>query len=62
MLVITTEGSHLASVEETRAWQQEVPNSELLVPPGDSYHIAVTDPDRCAGATLDFIKRHSGAR
>jgi len=61
MLVITTEGSSLASVEQTRAWQQQVPNSELLVLPGDSYHIAVTDPDRCAAATLDFIRRR-GAR
>jgi len=57
MLVITTEGSSLASVERTRAWQQQVRNSELLVLPGDSYHIAVTDPDRCAQATLEFIQR-----
>jgi pimeloyl-ACP methyl ester carboxylesterase len=57
MLVITTEGSSLASVEQTRAWQEQVPGSELLVLPGDSYHIAVTDPDRCAQAALDFIRR-----
>ena len=61
MLVITTEGSSLASIEETRAWQRQVPNSVLLVLPGNSYHIAVTNPDRCAKATLDFIRRHSGA-
>lgn len=61
MLVITTEGSSLASIEKTRAWQQQVPNSELLVLPGNSYHIAVTDPDRCARATLDFIQCHTGA-
>ena len=61
LLVITTEGSNLASVEETRAWQRQVPNSELLVLPGDSYHIAATDPDRCAAATLEFIKRRGGA-
>jgi len=59
MLVITTEGSSLASIEQTRAWQEQVPNSELLVLPGDSYHIAVTDPDRCARETLDFFQRHS---
>ena len=57
MLVITTEGSSLASVEATRAWQEQVPGSELLVLPGNSYHIAVTAPDRCAAATLDFIRR-----
>lgn len=61
MLVITTEGSSLASIEQTRAWQEQVAGSELLVLPGDSYHIAVTDPDRCAGAMLDFLRRRGGA-
>jgi len=60
MLVITTEGSGLASVAQTRAWQEQVPGSELLVLPGDSYHVAVTDPERCAAATLEFIRRRSG--
>jgi 3-oxoadipate enol-lactonase len=56
-LVITTEGSGLASVEETRAWQQTIPDSELLVVPGDSYHVAASDAERCAQATLEFIRR-----
>jgi 3-oxoadipate enol-lactonase len=59
MLVITTEGSGLASVEQTRAWQKQVPHSELVVLPGDSFHVAATDPDRCAQAMLDFIARSS---
>lgn len=54
-LVITTEQSGLATVEETRAWQRQIPNSRLLVLPGDSYHVAVTHADACAQATLDFI-------
>jgi 3-oxoadipate enol-lactonase len=56
-LVITTEGSGLASVDETRAWQQTIPGSELLVLPGDSFHVATTDAERCAKATLEFIGR-----
>jgi pimeloyl-ACP methyl ester carboxylesterase len=56
-LVITTEGSALASVDETRAWQQTIPNSELLVLPGNSYHVAVSDAEHCAQATLEFISR-----
>ena len=56
-LVITTEASALGSVEETRAWQRRIPRSELLVLPGDSYHVAASDPERCAAATLDFIER-----
>lgn len=57
-LVITNEGSAIASVEQTRAWQQTIPNSSLLVLPGDSYHVAVSDADRCAQAVLDFITRN----
>ncbi len=57
MLVITTQGSGLVSVEQTRAWQEQVPNSELVVLPGDSFHVAATDAERCAQATLEFIAR-----
>ena len=60
-LVITTEGSGLASVEENRAWQQQIPNSKLLVLPGDSYHVALTDSDACAKATLEFIAKSGTA-
>jgi 3-oxoadipate enol-lactonase len=60
-LVITTDGSGLASVEETRAWQRTIPDSELLVIPGNSYHVAASDAERCAQATLEFIaRRHRG--
>ena len=58
-LVITTEGSGLASVDETRAWQETIPGSELLVVPGDSFHVAASDAERCAEATLAFIQRHA---
>ena len=54
-LVITTEGSGLASVEETRAWQQQIAHSRLLVLPGNSYHAAASHPEACANAVLDFI-------
>jgi 3-oxoadipate enol-lactonase len=59
-LVITTTESGLASVEETRAWQQEIRGSELLVIPGNSYHVAATHAEPCAQATLDFIARRGG--
>jgi 3-oxoadipate enol-lactonase len=58
-LVITTDGSGLASVDETRAWQQQIPNSNLLVLPGNSYHVAASHAERCAQAALDFIARNS---
>jgi 3-oxoadipate enol-lactonase len=58
-LVITTERSGLGSAEEMRAWQQQIRDSELLVLPGDSYHVATTHADAAAAATLDFIARRS---
>ena len=57
-LVMTTEASALGSVESTRAWQQLIPNSELRVIPGDSYHLAASDADRCAQETREFILKH----
>ena len=62
MLVITTQESGLASVAETRAWQEQVPHSELVVLPGDSFHAAATDADACARALLAFVGRHAIAR
>src|ERR1700758_2326534 len=60
-LVITTDGSGLASVEQTKAWQQQIPHSDLLVLPGNSYHVAASHAEHCAAATLDFIARSSGS-
>jgi 3-oxoadipate enol-lactonase len=59
MLVLTTEESGLASVAETRAWQEKVPHSQLVVLPGDSFHVAASDPERCAEALLEFLARHA---
>ena len=56
-LVITTEESGLATVEETRAWQQQIRDSELMVLPGNSYHVAATHADESAKTTLEFIRR-----
>jgi 3-oxoadipate enol-lactonase len=54
-LVITTEESGLGTVEQTREWQEQIPNSRLLVLPGSSYHVAASDAEECARATLAFI-------
>jgi len=60
-LVITTEGSAIASVDETRAWQRTIPGSELLVLPSDSHHIAAAESERCAQATLEFVTQNAGS-
>jgi len=57
--VIVTEGSSHASVQETQAWVKQIPNSSLVVLPGDSFHSAATDPDQCAKTTREFIARHA---
>jgi len=59
-LVITTEDSGLGSVADMRAWQEQIPGSELVVLPGNSYHVAATHADASARATLDFIARRGG--
>lgn len=56
-LVITTEQSGLSSVDETRTWQEQITNSQLLVLPGDSYHAAVSEADQCARASIELIQR-----
>lgn len=60
-LVITTEGSGLGSVEVMRQWQTMIPNSRLLVLPGDSYHAAASDAEVCAQATLKFMQEPRAA-
>jgi 3-oxoadipate enol-lactonase len=59
-LVITTDGSGLASVDETRAWQQQIRHSSLLVLPGNSYHVAASHAERCAESAADFIAGSGG--
>jgi 3-oxoadipate enol-lactonase len=61
-LVIVTEQSGLGSVDETRAWQQRIPDSELKVLPGDSYHVAATHAAQSADATMEFIARRGTNR
>ena len=48
---------NLTGVESTRAWQSTIPQSELLVIPNDSFHVAATAPDEAAQATRRFIDR-----
>lgn len=58
-LVITTEGSGLATVAETRAWQEQIPGSQLLVLAGNSYHVAATHAAQCAQALAAFVAQNS---
>ena len=55
--VIVTNESGLGSVEHTRAWQELIPDSTLLVLPGNSYHVAATHAEDCAVAVAKFIEQ-----
>lgn len=56
-LIITTNRSPLQSVETVREAQKQIANSELLILPSDSYHIAAVRPDECAQHFLQFIRK-----
>jgi pimeloyl-ACP methyl ester carboxylesterase len=58
-LVVSTEGSALGDEAAVREWAAEIPSSELVILPGDSYHIAASEPDKCAQIVLDFVQRNS---
>lgn len=57
VLVCTTEGSALQSVDAVRTWQEKIPCSTLRVLPGSAYHVAAVRPEECARLVLDFIAR-----
>jgi pimeloyl-ACP methyl ester carboxylesterase len=61
-LVVTTTGSALHPPEELRQWQEKIPDSELLVVPGDSYHVSATHAEGCAQAALAFLRRSQAKR
>lgn len=42
---------------EIAAWQPKIPDSELLLIPGDAFHAAAAYPDECADAAARFIGR-----
>ncbi|MBR0669634.1 alpha/beta fold hydrolase [Neoroseomonas soli] len=54
-LVVTTTGSGLGSVETVRAWQERIPQSDLVVLENDSYHVAASDPDETAALVREFL-------
>ena len=58
-LIVTTQESGLQSVEAVERYAQRIPNSRVIVLPGDRYHIAAVQPELCAQPALDFIQQVS---
>jgi 3-oxoadipate enol-lactonase len=58
-LIVTTQESGLQSVEAVECYARQIPNSRVIVLPGDSYHIAAVEPDLCAQHALRFVQQAS---
>jgi pimeloyl-ACP methyl ester carboxylesterase len=58
-LIVTTEESGLHSVETVQRFARQIPNSRVVVLPGDSFHIAAVAPDVCAQHALEFMREAS---
>lgn len=56
-LMITSDGSALASLGTVKRWAALIPNAELLVLAGNSYNVTVSRAEECAAATLEFLRR-----
>jgi hypothetical protein len=53
---LTTTESGLQSVAAVEAYAKRIPDSRVIILPGDSYHVAAVEPDLCAENLLRFLK------
>ncbi len=60
-LVITTDRNPIHGLEWVVTWQRLLKNSDLVVLPGDGYHVAASDPDECVRHVTAFIERRRSA-
>ena len=61
-LMVTTQESGLQSIATVERHAARIPDAEVIVLPGDSYHIAASAPDICAQHALRFIDAVSQGR
>jgi len=61
-LMVTTQESGLQSIATVERHAARIPDAEVIVLPGDSYHIAASAPDVCAQHALRFIDSVSQGR
>lgn len=59
-LVITTDRNPIHALDWVVTWHRLLPRSDLLVLPGDGYHVAASDPETCAEHVHEFIQRNTG--
>jgi pimeloyl-ACP methyl ester carboxylesterase len=61
-LIVTTQESGLQSIATVERHAARIRDAEVIVLPGDSYHIAASAPDVCALHALRFIEAASQGR
>jgi 3-oxoadipate enol-lactonase len=61
-LMVTTKESGLQSIATVERHAARIPDAEVIVLPGDSFHIAASAPDVCAQHVLRFIDAVSEGR
>jgi 3-oxoadipate enol-lactonase len=61
-LMVTTKESGLQSIATVERHAARIPDAEVIVLPGDSFHIAASAPDVCAQHALRFIDAVSEGR
>jgi 3-oxoadipate enol-lactonase len=54
-LIVTTQESGLQSVAAVESYARRIADARLIVLPGDSYHIAASEPAVCASHMLRFL-------
>lgn len=57
LVMTSTNSGYYGSTQEFSNWQKNIPNSELVLIPGDSYHISASYPDACANQAAQFLAR-----
>jgi 3-oxoadipate enol-lactonase len=61
-LMVTTQESGLQSIAAVERHAARIPDADVIVLPGDSFHIAASAPDVCAQHALRFIDAVSQGR
>lgn len=56
--IMVTESNPLHDVDEMRGWVDEITDGELVIVPGDGYHLAASQPDEVARSVRGFLRVH----
>jgi len=62
LVMTSTNSGYYGSTQEFGNWQKNIADSELVLIPGDSYHISASYPDACASKAAEFLARRRRSR